>query len=497
MPLAPNALLQTNATATTKAASAIQSSKAVETSKDNASSFSDVYSKQAKVKSTDERDTPSKTVRDKAPAEKSKAVADKDKPASDDKTTSTQSTVADSGNTLPVTPVASSDQKSDDSSPAPVDPSLLTDVAPDPTLPVVDPTQDPALLALAAQAAAQPPVEPVVDVTPKPVVDPSAATAAAAAATTVSQATTPTPVAQVTPPAGEKPFDPYADPLEGLSAVQLALENANAKAQSTTQTAQLTNTTAKTGKTPADTGNVDPSQNVANNLTALADQLPVQKSSTESSDKSFGSVIDGGLKDGQAAATDTRVDNFADRLAAMSQAAQQAKVPAAASAAPLINQPLAMHQSGWSEGVVDRVMYLSSQNLKSAQIQLEPAELGRLDIRVNMAQDQQTQVTFMSAHVGVREALESQMGKLRESFNQQGLGQVDVSVADQSRQQSQQQQAQEEQAANAQRSGSGSRNGGSGSGDGTSDDSAIADAAIPLSQPATRVIGTSEVDYYA
>lgn len=496
MPLAPNALLQTNATAATKTASAIQSNKTVEASKDNASSFSDVYSKQAKVKSTDERDTPSKTVRDKAPAEKSKAVADKDKPASDDKTASTQSTVADSGNTLPVTPVASSDQQSGDSDNAPVDPSLLTEVAPEPTLPTVDPTQDPTLLALAAQAAAQPVTEPVVEAAPKPATD-AASAAATAAAVTVSQAATAAPVvAQVAPPAGEKPFDPYADPLEGLSAVQLALENANAKAQSTTQTAQLT-TTAKTGKSPADTGNVDPSQNVANNLTALADQLPVQKSSTESSDKSFGSIIDDGLKDGQAAATDTRVDNFADRLAAMSQAAQQAKVPAAATAAPLINQPLAMHQSGWSEGVVDRVMYLSSQNLKSAQIQLEPAELGRLDIRVNMAQDQQTQVTFMSAHVGVREALESQMGKLRDSFNQQGLGQVDVSVSDQSRQQSQQQQAQEEQAANAQRSGSGGRTGGSGSGDGSTDDAAIADAAIPLNQPATRVIGTSEVDYYA
>jgi flagellar hook-length control protein FliK len=493
MPLAPNALLQTNATAATKTASAIQSNKTVEASKDNASSFSDVYSKQAKVKSTDERDTPSKTVRDKAPAEKSKAVADKDKPASDDKTASTQSTVADSGNTLPVTPVASSDQQSGDSDNAPVDPSLLTAAAPDPTLPVVDPSQDPTLLALAAQAAAQPVTEPVVEVAPKPATD-----AATAAAVTVSQAATAAPVvAQVTPPTGEKPFDPYADPLEGLSAVQLALENANAKTQSATQNAQLANTAAKTGKSPTDTGNVDPSQNVANNLTALADQLPVQKSSTESSDKSFGSVIDDGLKDGQAAATDTRVDNFADRLAAMSQAAQQAKVPAAASAAPLINQPLAMHQSGWSEGVVDRVMYLSSQNLKSAQIQLEPAELGRLDIRVNMAQDQQTQVTFMSAHVGVREALESQMGKLRDSFNQQGLGQVDVSVADQSRQQSQQQQqAQEEQAANAQRAGSGGRTG-SGSGDGSTDDASIADAAIPLSQPATRVIGTSEVDYYA
>lgn len=492
MPLAPNALLQTNATAATRATAASQSSKAVDASKDNASSFSDVYSKQAKAKSAADNDTPPKTVRDKPAPEKSKAVADKDKSNTDDKAAAAQSTVADSGNTLPVTPVASSDQDQDDDSDTPVvDPSLLAAVPVTPD-PVVDPSQDPTLQALAAQANVQPTTDPAV--APPKAQTPVNTPAVAALAT--SQATTPAPTTPVTPPVAEKPFDPYADPLEGLSAVQLALENASAKAQSSNQNTLATaNNTGKSGKAPSDNGIVDPSQNIANNLAALTDQMPVEKSSTESSDKSFGGLIDDGLKDAQTATTDTRVDNFADRLAAMSQAAQQAKVPTAATPAPLINQPLAMHQSGWSEGIVDRVMYLSSQNLKSAEIKLEPAELGRLDIRVNMAQDQQTQVTFMSAHVGVREALEGQMGKLRESFAQQGLGQVDVSVADQSRQQSQQQQAQE-QANNAQRSGSGNGTGSAGSGD-SLDDSSVADAAIPLSQPATRVIGSSEVDYYA
>mgnify|MGYP000303248327 CR=1 FL=1 len=52
----------------------------------------------------------------------------------------------------------------------------------------------------------------------------------------------------------------------------------------------------------------------------------------------------------------------------------------------------------WTEEVVNRVMYLSSANLKSADIQLQPAELGRLDIRVNITADQQAQVNFMSGH---------------------------------------------------------------------------------------------------
>jgi flagellar hook-length control protein FliK len=94
-------------------------------------------------------------------------------------------------------------------------------------------------------------------------------------------------------------------------------------------------------------------------------------------------------------------------------------------------QPVQMQQSGWSEAVVDRVMWLSSQNLKSAEIQLDPAELGRMEVRIDMNKDQ-AQVTFMSPHAGVRDVLEGQMQRLRDMFTQQGMS-MDVNVSDQSR----------------------------------------------------------------
>ncbi|MGE6662163.1 flagellar hook-length control protein FliK [Pseudomonas sp. NPDC077408] len=94
-------------------------------------------------------------------------------------------------------------------------------------------------------------------------------------------------------------------------------------------------------------------------------------------------------------------------------------------------QPVQMQQTGWSEAVVDRVMWLSSQNLKSAEIQLDPAELGRMEVRIDMTKDQ-TQVTFLSPHAGVRDALEGQMQRLRDMFAQQGMT-MDVNVSDQSR----------------------------------------------------------------
>jgi flagellar hook-length control protein FliK len=111
---------------------------------------------------------------------------------------------------------------------------------------------------------------------------------------------------------------------------------------------------------------------------------------------------------------------------AITQQVQQAQRPGL-----VPGQPVQMQQPGWSEAVVDRVMWLSSQNLKSAEIQLDPAELGRMEVRIDLTKDQ-AQVTFLSPHAGVRDALEGQMQRLREMFTQQGMNLMDVNVSDQS-----------------------------------------------------------------
>ena len=133
------------------------------------------------------------------------------------------------------------------------------------------------------------------------------------------------------------------------------------------------------------------------------------------------------LKD---SAQPTRPDQFVSKLNSLTQALNHQA--GAAQRLPLVpGQPVAMQQGGWSEAVVDRVMWLSSQNLKSAEIQLDPADLGRLEVRVNLSQDQ-AQVTFASPNAGVRDALEGQMHRLRELFAQQGMNLADANVSDQS-----------------------------------------------------------------
>lgn len=167
------------------------------------------------------------------------------------------------------------------------------------------------------------------------------------------------------------------------------------------------------------------------------------------------------------------------RLNAIAQAVNnQAAAPARSVAVP--GAPLAPQQAGFSEAVLDRVMWMSSQNLKTAHIQLDPAELGRLDVRVNVS-GEQTHVIFSSAHANVRDALESQMQRLRELFTQQGLGQPNVDVSDRSPQQERQAAANFSQ--------------GAGMDDGQESDA----APINNGEPVQRAVqsGAGLVDYYA
>jgi flagellar hook-length control protein FliK len=463
MALATNPLLQALTAAKAQKASASQSAKAPDPVKSNASSFSDVYARQASAKAANVDNSPAKP-------SAAKTSAAEHKPAASETSAAHDKRVADSGKALPDKAVAGSAEKGTDHDKADKDDD--TDTQTDPTLAegsVTDPTQ--------VDAVVPPPAEPVAAVTdaaPAPV-DP------ALLAGTFAQAA-PAPVDA----AAEDPtFDPHADPLAGLTAVQVALDN---KAQLSAQNGKAGADASKTGK--GDAASADPAQLLAGNLAALGDPQVDKDATPGGDDKAFGGLIAEGLKDVKGAVGDTRIDNFADRLAALSQAAQVKT--GATPTAPLLNQPLAMNQSGWTEGVVNRVMYLSSMNLKQADIQLEPAELGRLDIRVNMAADQQTQVTFMSAHVGVRDALESQMARLRDSFTQQGMGQVDVNVSDQSR--GWQQQGQQQQPDGNARGSNGT--GRAGGVDGIADGSPADSAAVAASQPLT-VVGSSAVDYYA
>jgi len=109
--------------------------------------------------------------------------------------------------------------------------------------------------------------------------------------------------------------------------------------------------------------------------------------------------------------------------------AQAAALTARPVAAPAQALGVPFGQPSWGEAMVEKVLWMSSQNVRSVEIRLDPAELGPLEIHIQN-RGQENQVQFLSQNASVREALESQMFRLREMFTQQGMERVDVTVSD-------------------------------------------------------------------
>ncbi|MFT6093555.1 MAG: hypothetical protein ACJA2Q_001455 [Pseudohongiellaceae bacterium] len=88
------------------------------------------------------------------------------------------------------------------------------------------------------------------------------------------------------------------------------------------------------------------------------------------------------------------------------------------------------NQSGWGENLGRQLSLLLAKNMDSAQIQLDPPELGPLVVKIQINQDQ-VSLQFTSGHAVVREALEQSSQRLQQMFNDEGLELVDVGVFDQ------------------------------------------------------------------
>ena len=427
MSVAPDILLQPAPDVRPKAAATKAPAKAPEPAKNEASSFAEVYAKERQAKAVERKEATAK-------AREERAVEAKPDDTAKVETPTEQPIVADSGNVLP-------EEVAEDEEGV-IDPLLL--LAMNGQLPV---------------DGAEPEVE------------------------TPAQATSDLPLPTVTlgtsgapPGMTDASHDPELDMLNSLPGVRLALEiGAQNQAAAAAQQSP--------GALAAEKAS-SPTEGFANALAAFAGEVAPEEGAGD--EVPVADILAEGLettpevRDSQ---SDARADAFASKLSALSQAINQQSN--AAQRLPMVpGQPVAMHQGGWSEAVVDRVMWLSSQNLKSAEIQLDPAELGRMEVRIELNKDQAAQVTFISANPNVRDQLEGQMQRLRDMFSQQGMGQPDVNVADQS------------QARNWQGGGDeGRRHSGSGRGGDAGDDEILTGMSEIRSSNSAAPRGL--VDYYA
>jgi flagellar hook-length control protein FliK len=109
----------------------------------------------------------------------------------------------------------------------------------------------------------------------------------------------------------------------------------------------------------------------------------------------------------------------------LTQAATTSASPALLSARPADSvmtwqTPLTLTEPGAAQQLKDRVMVQIQQKLQTAEVQLYPEELGSIQIKMNLQQDQLS-VQFVVQQQAAKEALEQQMPKLRDLLEEQGI----------------------------------------------------------------------------
>lgn len=109
--------------------------------------------------------------------------------------------------------------------------------------------------------------------------------------------------------------------------------------------------------------------------------------------------------------------------------------------APTVGSP------NWDTALGEKVVWIVGAQTQNAELHLNPPSLGPLEIRVSMS-DGQANLSFMTQHAAVREAIEAASPKLREMMGDSGINMGSMSVNVGTFAQQQQDQAAQQQAAN-------------------------------------------------
>lgn len=94
----------------------------------------------------------------------------------------------------------------------------------------------------------------------------------------------------------------------------------------------------------------------------------------------------------------------------------------------VLDLPPQVGRPGWDQALGSRILWMASRNTTTAELRLNPAHLGPVDVRISVEGDR-THVSFAAQHSVTREAIDAAIPRLREMFAENGvsLGQVNVS----------------------------------------------------------------------
>ena len=86
-----------------------------------------------------------------------------------------------------------------------------------------------------------------------------------------------------------------------------------------------------------------------------------------------------------------------------------------------------LNQPEWGTDFSKRIQFMVNNDIKNAELRLDPPELGRINIKISMNQDQ-ANVVFTSAHGNVRDSIENTLPRLRELLQESGIQLGDANI---------------------------------------------------------------------
>lgn len=134
----------------------------------------------------------------------------------------------------------------------------------------------------------------------------------------------------------------------------------------------------------------------------------------------------------RSAASQAATETAPARAEGLAPGPQPAAAPQAqATALPVAAVAVPLRQAGWDQALGEQVQWLVGSKAQGAEIRLNPAHLGPMEVRIQIQQDQ-ANISFTAQHSPVREALEAAIPRLREMLGDSGLQLNNVTVSDQS-----------------------------------------------------------------
>jgi flagellar hook-length control protein FliK len=103
------------------------------------------------------------------------------------------------------------------------------------------------------------------------------------------------------------------------------------------------------------------------------------------------------------------------------------KVQTQKSITALNTETIAIYRKDLANVVKDKVMVMINQRIQQVEIQLDPPEMGNVHVRVNL-QNEQAAVQFVVQNQQAKEALEQNIGKLRDMLAENGVDVGDANI---------------------------------------------------------------------